>query len=497
VKTDNPRLLRRSHLRLTADPSRVITRLFVPGHEGYDQEQSRAGAVLARILALDEAEVTAAFDDVRARFADRHLGLTATFVSHVNELSSRLDPDTRISPTRRLLLGAAFTSEYAIEAAALCNPSIVAAPDQSDIPSGGLRFVMSVRGIGEGHTSSIGFRTGMVDARGHVSVEAPARFPATGESGPAVLDVTMFSGELHRLATANENVDFVFDGLAERFSSVELEQRLARLEAQHATRTHIRKTVAEIRAIAARCYRVSFPTDSLVSQRVLFPATEAESRGMEDARFVRFSEDDGTVSYLATYTAYDGSSIRQQLLETTDFNSFTSSPILGSAAANKGLALFPRRIGGRFVAMCRSDRETNTIAYSENIREWNSTAPCQAPSRAWEILQLGNCGSPIETDAGWLVLTHGVGAMRTYSIGALLLDLEDPSRILGQLPCPLLSPAADEQDGYVPNVVYTCGALVHNGTLVVPYGIGDAAIGVATASVADIVDALEVPLRDG
>ncbi len=226
----------------------------------------------------------------------------------------------------------------------------------------------------------------------------------------------------------------------------------------------------------------------------MLPAMAAESHGMEDARFVRLTDDDGTATYYATYTAYDGTAIGQQLLETPDFCVFTSSPVVGSAAANKGLALFPRRIGGRYVALSRSDRESNAIVYSDNLRHWEGALPCQVATQPWEMLQLGNCGSPIETDAGWLVLTHGVGPMRTYSIGALLLDLEDPTRIIGQLSDPLLTPEPDEQDGYVPNVVYSCGAMVHAGVLVIPYGIGDSSIGMATLPLDELLGALSGPL---
>jgi predicted GH43/DUF377 family glycosyl hydrolase len=253
------------------------------------------------------------------------------------------------------------------------------------------------------------------------------------------------------------------------------------------TRGRAQQTISLIRAIAERFYAVEFADDIPLSERVLYPAMGAEQTGMEDARFVRFVDDDGSISFYATYTAYSGSHISQQLLETTDFLSFTSTPMVGSAAANKGLALFPRRIRGRFAAMSRSDRESNSVAYSDDPFNWPNSAPCQQPARAWEALQLGNCGPPIETEAGWLVLTHGVGPMRTYRIGAILLDLEEPTRVIGQLRQPLLSPAADEQDGYVPNVVYSCGALVHAGTLVMPYGIGDAAIGIATVPLRELL----------
>ncbi len=247
-----------------------------------------------------------------------------------------------------------------------------------------------------------------------------------------------------------------------------------------ATRKQARRIIGLIRRIAERTYGVRFENGTPLSERVLLPSMSAESNGMEDARFVRFIEDDASVTYYASYTSYNGTDIGQQLLETKDFLTFTTSPMVGPAAANKGLALFPRRIGGRFVALSRSDRESNTITYSDNPRRWEDGRPCQRPTKSWDVIQLGNCGSPIETEAGWLVLTHGVGPMRTYNIGAILLDLEDPTRIIGQLREPLLSPAPDEQDGYVPNVVYSCGALLHSGTLVLPYGIADSAIGVAT-----------------
>ena len=486
-------IIRRSPQRLAADPSRVITRLFVPGQEGFDHKESRATAVLERILALDEAEVQTSFDDILARFENRHRALDETFLRHADELADRLDPGRALSPTRRLLLGASFTSEYAIEGAALCNPSVVAHPDQAGVPSGSLRLVMSVRAIGEGHRSSIGFRTGTVDAGGGISIDIPPPFATTGQTEAAPFDPAVFRSELRRLRGGGENADYVLDALSDRFTAVELEEQLSRLQGQLTTRRHGGETISLIRKIAERTYGVLFPTDTALSERVLWPAMSAERHGMEDARFVRFTDDDDSVSYLATYTAYDGANISQQQLVTTDFRAFTSSPIVGPAAANKGLALFPRKIGGRFAALSRHDREANTIAFSENPRQWESASPCQVPTRAWEMVQLGNCGSPIETDAGWLVLTHGVGPMRTYSIGAILLDLNDPTRIVGQLREPLLRPAPDEQNGYVPNVVYTCGALVHAGTLVVPYGIGDAGIGIATMPLPELLSALLAP----
>ncbi|MGA9357033.1 MAG: glycoside hydrolase family 130 protein [Mycobacterium sp.] len=484
-------LVTRSPQRLAANPSRVITRLFVPGQEGFEHQESRAGAVLARILALDEGQVRSSLDDVVTRFDERHRDLADTFRRHARELADRLDPDWELSEARKLLLGATFTSEYAIEGAALCNPSIVAHPDQAATIAGSLRFVMSVRGIGEGHRSSIGFRTGVVDAAGGITIDDPAPFATVGAAAePALLDAAVFRSELARLDDAGEAADYVLGRLGERFTRAALNQQLAQLQTHLSTRGHAEGTIFSFRSIAERTYAVEFSDRITLSERVLWPSMGAEHAGMEDARFVRFIDDDGSIIFYATYTAYSGSHISQQLLTTTDFQSFTSAPIVGRAAANKGLALFPRRIRGRFAAMSRSDRESNTVAYSDHLSVWTSALPCQSPTRAWEVLQLGNCGSPIETDAGWLVLTHGVGPMRTYRIGAILLDLDDPTRILSQLTQPLLSPATDEQDGYVPNVVYSCGALVHADTLVLPYGISDAAIGIATVPLPELLAAL-------
>jgi predicted GH43/DUF377 family glycosyl hydrolase len=483
-------LVTRSRLRLTADSARVIARLFVPGQEGFELQESRAGAVLTRVLALDEADARAALDSVVRRFGHRHRDLAGTFRRHARELADRLDPGAKISEVRKLLLGATFTSEFAIEGAALCNPSIVAHPDQTGAAAGSLRFVLSVRGIGEGHRSSIGFRTGTVDHAGGVTIDDPAPFATVGTVVPALLDAAVFRSELARLDDAGEAAAYVLDALDDQFTRADLEEQLDKLLIHRSTRKHAPAIVALIRDIADRSYAIEFASDTDISEHVLWPATGAEAAGMEDARFVRFVDDDGTATYHASYTAYSGSHISQQLLTTNDFRSFVSMPMGGPAAANKGLALFPRRISGRYAAMSRSDRESNTVAYSDHGSLWGSASPCQHPMEAWEIVQLGNCGAPVETDAGWLVLTHGVGPMRTYSIGAILLELDDPTRIIGRLRQPLLSVEDDEQDGYVPNVVYSCGALVHADTLVLPYGIGDAAIGFATVPLAELLAAL-------
>ncbi|BBX31656.1 glycosidase [Mycolicibacterium mageritense DSM 44476 = CIP 104973] len=480
----------RSPQRVVADPSRVVTRLFVPGQEGFERQESRAGAALARILALDEAEVRLALEDVIGRHGGRHRNLVDTLRRHADELADRLSPGTDLSEPRKLLLGAVFTNEYAVEGAALCNPSIVQHPDQAGTLTGSLRFVMSVRGIGEGHRSTIGFRTGTIDTAGCAVVSDAAPFATTQEAVPTLLDAAVFRCELMRLNDAGETAEYVLGALGDRFTRSDLDERLDLLQRHRSTRRHAPETIALFRGIADRAYDVEFPSDTELSERILWPATDAEAAGVEDARFVRFVDDDGAVTFYATYTAYSGTRISQQLLTTTDFRTFTSAPMVGPATANKGLALFPRRINGRFAAMSRSDRESNTIAFADHPLVWGNSLPCQRPSAPWETLQLGNCGPPIETEAGWLVLTHGVGPMRNYRIGAILLDLDDPTQIVGRMTEPLLAPAVDERDGYVPNVVYSCGALVHAGILVLPYGYSDVAIGIANVSMRELIGAL-------
>jgi predicted GH43/DUF377 family glycosyl hydrolase len=386
------------------------------------------------------------------------------------------------------LLGATFTHEYSVEAAALCNPSMVAAPDQTGCADGELRFVMSVRQIGEGHRSSIGFRTGIVDRRGVVTVDPTGPFTTAGTVTPGTLHADSFrSVPRSRDGVA---VDWVLDGLGPTFTMDELTVRLIELTSQRDIRRNVTATADALREIASRSYDVHFDPSSSLGERVLYPWTDAESNGMEDARLLPFVDDDGVTTYYATYTAFDGRGITQQLLATTDFETFLVSPLGGPAAANKGLALFPRRIGGQYFALSRHDGATNAVACSDDIRRWSTVSPLEVPIEAWEAVQVGNCGPPVETPAGWLVLTHGVGAMRTYSIGALLLDLDDPTIVIGRTTRPLITPQPDEQDGYVPNVVYSCGALCHGELLVVPFGIGDANVGFATFHLDEVLAAM-------
>ena len=471
-------LVVRFPLRLRPDPGRVITKLFVPGDD-VPEYGTRSTAVIDRVMAMDEATVQAVLAAALDRFGDRHDHLADTFSDHFTSISHRLALSARPSAARRQLIGAYFTHEYAVEGAALFNPSIVPAPDQSGLAPDQLRFVMSVRAVGEGHLSSIGFRTGVIGPADQLTVDEPAAHLFTGRHRRVLCDRALLHGKLAEEGYDDELTAFLQRNLSARFTDQDLEQALSELHPQLHTRASAYRTIERIHEIAANNYEVEFPEESAVGGRVLWPVGPSESRGMEDARFVLFTEDDGAQTYYATYTAYDGRYIAPQLLETADFRTFRASQLTGAAAVNKGMALFPRRIGGRYFALSRHDRESNSLSCSDNVHTWPKPQTLQTPRLPWDLVQLGNCGSPIETEAGWLVLTHGVGPMRDYAISATLLDLEDPYQVIGALSEPLLTARSDEREGYVPNVVYSCGALVHQGTLVLPYGTSDTGIGFA------------------
>ena len=478
------------------DPTRVITRLFVAGREELGPGESRASSVIDRVLALSESDTKRAADSVRRDFEHRHDHFADLIDQHVEQIIVRLNPEISLSADRRLLLGACFTQEYAIEAAALCNPSIVLHPqsDPTTLPRGdGLgaaRFVLSVRGIGEGHRSSIGFRTGSVSSAGAVSVDTPSPHVSSPKLEPGVHHRSVAHLHLTDNEEDDENAAYVLSLLPERFDSGALQIAMQALAADRATRAEVSVTLDRLRELAKASYGVTFLEESELSSRVLSPLAPGESHGMEDARFVRFVTDNGEVTYYATYTGWDGHRTVQQLLETRDFLHFDMSPVGGAAAVGKGLALFPRMINGLYVALSRSDRETNAVSFSSDLRCWPDRQIIQSPQLPWELLQVGNCGSPIETDSGWLVLTHAVGAFRTYHLGALLLDLDDPTTVLAYSHEPILSPGALTRDGYVPNVVYSCGALAHGDVLVLPFGIADQSIGIVTLSIDEVLGSL-------
>lgn len=485
--------VRRTDLTLRPDPTRVVAPIFLPGQEMGATGESRSSAVLERVLAMSEVEVAAELDLLLTSFGPRHRDMTGTWDSHFRSVEHRLVGHEPLSPARRRLIGAYFTQEYAVEAAALLNPSMAPHPDQSGLPAGSTRFVMTVRAVGEGHVSSIELRTGVVDAMQRVTMDLPPTVAALAAPVAAPWSRTAFERQLADMGGVLASSDFVLGELPEVFDHDELDAALQELRDQRLTRGAAGLTVDRFEWIAACSYAVEFPESSSVQERVLTPRGPSEIAGMEDVRLVRFVADDGVVRYLGTYTAYDGRGVSSQLLATHDLRRFTVTRLSGPGSPGKGLALFPRRIHGRYVALSRTDRESNGITTSADLHHWDEPVLVQTPHEPWEAVQLGNCGPPIETERGWLVLTHGVGPMREYRIGALLLDLDDPTIVLGRLRAPLLSPEPNERDGYVPNVLYSCGAMRHDRTLVLPYGCSDSRIRVALVALDPLLDELEAP----
>jgi len=386
-------------IQLKPDSSRVVTRLFVPGLEEVGPSGSRASAVIDRLLALDEKDCEDALEDVLDRFATRHRDLEGLFNRNAGRVLTLVDSQLEISPVRRSLIGACFTHEYSVEAAALCNPSMVLRPDAEE-SDGSARFVMSVRGIGEGHRSSIGFRTGRISADGEITVHDPGHYTTSVAGTPGLHHRSVLHAKLDLLGDDFASVSQFIGTLPPTFDDAELSRAVAAAAGDLTTHRLDPTTLAHVTELSNWSYVVEFPDETHLSERVLWPHAPPEYHGMEDARFVRFVKDDGEVTYFGTYTAFDRGGISLQLLETRDFRVFTSSPMAGDAAAGKGLALFPRKINGRFWALTRADRETNGIASSDDIRHWPSTHPLQVPRESWELLQLGNCGSPIEIEDG-------------------------------------------------------------------------------------------------
>jgi predicted GH43/DUF377 family glycosyl hydrolase len=442
---------------------------------------------------LPESEVHFLWKQVRAEFGERHVKPLHFLRGRYDQVKHNLPTDRIISEERQLLLGAYFTHEYSLEAAALFNPSIVPHPDQSDLPDGSLRFILSLRATGEGHVSSITFRTGVADAQSRISINEPTRFCYEPEQMPhAAYEKALFERKLHELGLPGDFSRETLRDLGEHFTLDELRAGAKRAADQFRARDQENATVADkIVMLAQSNYDVQFPPDSRVSERVLFPTTPSQRNGIEDARFVLFHGDDGTKTYCATYTAYDGKMVLPQFIETQDFLHFKFFTLNGPAVQNKGMALFPRKVGGRYVMLGRQDYENIYIMFSDHPHFWHSAQKLLQPKFSWEFIQMGNCGSPIETEAGWLVLSHGVGAMRKYCIGAFLLDLNDPAKVIGRTREPLITPNENEREGYVPNVVYTCGALLQGRRLIIPYAMSDYATTFATVSLDSVLAAME------
>ncbi len=425
--------LNRQALYLRPDPARVLVRSFKPAIEPREInpiDRTRANHIIDRVLTLDNDAASAMLDEVLENFQGRHRNLLATFDARAEEMEDTLAFHPATTYIQRQLIGAYFLHEYSFEASALFNPSIVPHPDQTGAPAGGLRFILSLRAVGEGHVSSLTFRSGTVSDRGAITV-----------------DPTM------RLAS-------------------------------------IPRVISRVPSPGGEVIRVSFRAEEDISERVIFPITEAQCNGIEDARFVAF-EDEGKTTFYATYTAYSGWAIRSELIETSDFVTFRMTPLMGSAAKNKGMALFPRKINGRYAMIARQDNENLYLIYSDDLYSWDGGEAILKPQYPWEFVQIGNCGSPIELDEGWLLLTHGVGPVRKYSIGAVLLDKANPAKVLARSKEPLVRPDPSEREGYVPNVVYTCGALRHHDLIVLPYAVSDTFSNFATIKIDALLENLE------
>jgi predicted GH43/DUF377 family glycosyl hydrolase len=444
-------------------------------------------------MALSEDDVGRVLNEVCDEFSQRHEKIRNRFLERFEQVRDVLTAGGKLSEQRRLLIGSYFLSEYSLESAALFNPSVVPHPDQTGLPSGALRFILSLRATGEGHVSSITFRTGIIHPDNRIEVDVPNGFLTEPRQIPNPgYEKPLFGRKLAELGLGCEFTHRVMDRLGESFALEELRASLReeQFHWRNGMTQESRVAAKGIWMLARSNYEVQFQPEQQISERIIFPATPSQRNGIEDARFVYFQNEDGTHVYYATFTAFDGKIIVPELLETSDFLRLRFLSLNGPAAENKGMALFPRKIGGLYAMLSRQDNENIFLMYSDNVHFWNERKLLLEPAFAWELTQIGNCGSPIETDAGWLVLSHGVGPMRKYCIGAFLLDLEDPSKVIGRLREPLLKPDANEREGYVPNVVYTCGALVHNGELIIPYGMADHATGFATVALAEILAAM-------
>jgi len=479
----------RAAIALRPDQSRVLLRPFDPGGA------RRTERIVERILSLPEGCVPGLLESVVKEFSGRHLGIGDVFLERFEQVRTLLSLNGELSRSRKLLIGSYFLCEYSLESAALFNPSIVPHPDQSGVPAGGLRFILSLRATGEGHISSITFRTGLVHPDGQIEISdvAPYLTEPRQISNP-LYEKVLFERKLRELGLSSEFSRRTIDGLSASFTLEDLRRRLKeelRFPGGPHGPTADDLTGAAMRRLAESNCEVQFQPEQDLSERIIFPTSPSQRNGIEDARFVSFRNDDGTRVYYATFTAYDGRVVMPELLETFDFLRFRFITLNGPAAQNKGMALFPRKINGLYAMISLQDNENLYLVCSDNVHFWYHPKLILAPAFPWEMVQIGNCGSPIETEAGWLVLSHGVGPMRQYSIGAFLLDRDDPSRVIGRLREPLLTPTDEERGGYVPNVVYTCGALVHGEQLIVPYGYADHATSFATVPLVDVLGAME------
>jgi predicted GH43/DUF377 family glycosyl hydrolase len=480
-----PEVLRRDE-QFVSDDRRVLPRYLDFGRP------PRIRSIFRRLMMIPESHLPEIYRQVCENFAGRHRDLDAVLEDSFQQAARHMRPAPQVSSLRRRVIGGYFTMEYSIESAALFNPSIVPHPNQEGVPEGALRFLMSLRATGEGHVSSIVFRRGVIEADGSIRFDPPPRYAhASRPIAEKRFDKATFRSKLRDLGEQDVLASAVLDALPERFSRAQLAATLNQLRSSATDASVFKRVCGELDWLAAANYELRFPEDCQPAEMVIFPATSHEGRGMEDLRLTRLVEPDGQVRYCGTYTAFDGRRTHPMMLETLDFRSFHVHTLTGRYVKNKGQALFPRQVNGSYLMLSRHDGENLFLMRSQNLFNWNVSMQLQGPVEDWELVQIGNCGSPLETDEGWLVLTHGVGPMRRYCIGAILLDLEDPSRVIGRLKEPLMAPTAEEREGYVPNVLYSCGSLIHNGRLVVPYAMSDVRTAFATVDMGELLGELK------
>jgi predicted GH43/DUF377 family glycosyl hydrolase len=477
--------VRRLPVTFTSNIRRVITRFFDPGGE------ARIRNVVERVIALSGGQVDRLLDDVFLRFRTRHGDIASVLDENYRTAMALIGLSGDFSHNRRLLIGAYLTAEYAIESAALFNPSIAPHHNQRNLPAGAVRFIMSLRATGEGHVSSIVFRTGVIYSDHQIQIDPCSRLTSPVRIVPdKQYEKALFRRKLKDIGVYEGVADLVLDRLAESFTSTQLEQAITEARAAASEKLPIEEPLQDIRWLARSNYQLELSREAEASEVVIFPQTSNESHGIEDLRMVRFVDDDGTITYFGTCSAFDGYRVLPQLIETRDFVRIGVHTINGACAQNKGMALFPRRIGGHYVMCSRIDGENLYIMVSDIVHFWETAELLQTPRSPWEFVQIGNCGSPLETPAGWLLLTHGVGPMRTYCIGAMLLDLNNPLKVIGCLDEPLITPTEHERDGYVPNVAYSCGAMIHNGQLYLPFATSDTITRFAMVSLDSLLNRL-------
>lgn len=460
--------VRRLPVTFSSNIRRVITRFFDPGGE------ARIRNVVERVRGLSGGQVDRLLEDVFLKFQHRHSSIASVLEENYRTAMRMIALSEDFSHNRRLLIGSFLTAEYSIESAALFNPSIVAHHNQSNLPAGAVRFIMSLRATGEGHVSSIVFRTGVIRSDHTIQIDPPSRFTRPVRVVPDKrYDKLLFRRKLKDIGVGDDVASLVLDRLSDSFTYSHLEHAIVEARAAAAEMLPPEDAFHDIRWLARSNYHLELSREAEASEVVIFPQTSNESHGIEDLRMVRFVDDDGAVTYYGTCSAFDGYRVLPQLIETSDFLSIGVHTINGARAQNKGMAIFPRRIGGHYVMCSRIDGENLYIMMSDIVHFWETAELLQTPRNPWEFVQIGNCGSPLETAEGWLLLTHGVGPMRTYCIGAMLLDLDDPLKVIGHLKEPLIVPTERERDGYVPNVAYSCGAMIHNGYLYIPFATSD------------------------